>query len=270
MAKIYGMTGFGVGVVETDLLSVRVELRSWNSKGLDVSIKGPFLLVEWESALRDLLLGSKKIKRGLVRADVFVRPKKISYKVNINYGLWQAIEHVAKDMGLNYQMGFSEFLSVPGLVSYEISQPEKALNPLKQAMRSALKSLLEQRAKEGEAMLLAILQALDLVISRYNMINKRISFLDKQGYFQESHHENGYKRKDVFEEIKRLKMNIDMFKKTLNSRGPKGKRLDFIAQELLRESNTLMAKLVDSELTLYSLELKMGVDRIREVVQNVE
>ncbi len=263
-----GMTGYGVGEVESPRASIRVEVRSWNSKGLDISVRGGFLLPEWEAVVREEVHRSG-VQRGSVRVDVFVRPRQMDYTVIINYGLWRSLQRELSNIGVKGALSMADVMAVPGLVSTSVKNPSQIVPDLKKALKKALRELHSFRQKEGLRMERVVRRLISQAGGLFSRIARRISSLDRQGFFLQDQ-ESGYKRKDVHEELKRLKMNIDMFLIEMKKTGAKGKRLDFISQEIMREANTMLAKIADAKVAKYALELRMVVDRIREVVQNVE
>ncbi len=267
-AVFVGMTGYGVGEVESPRASIRIEVRSWNSKGLDISVRGGFLLPEWEAVVREEVHRSG-VQRGNIRVDVFVRPRQVDYAVIINYGLWRSLQRELTKIGVGGTLSVADAMAVPGLISTSLKNPSQIVPDLKRALQKALRGLHVFRHKEGIRMEKVVRRLISKVEVLFSRIARRISALDKQGFFLQDQ-ESGYKRKDVHEELKRLKMNIDMFLIEMKKTGAKGKRLDFISQEIMREANTMLAKIADARVAKYALELRMVVDRIREVVQNVE
>ena len=260
-----GMTGFGIGEVEDKTCHVKAELRSWNSKSLDISVKGDIFLPEWESLIRKEIIDFG-VKRGHIRAQFYLRIKSPKYNVSINKTLLKELILETEEIGMNLSVSLSDLFSVPDLVSVEMQHNKRMWKLIRQALHKALVLLDKERLKEGKAMQLIILQQIAEIERAFSKIEQKVNSLDKRGFFDEFQ----TKGKDIFEEVKRLKMNIDLFKKTQNSNRAKGKQLDFISQEIMREANTFLAKVIDAKLSKQALKIKVCADRIREVVQNVE
>ncbi len=264
-----GMTGFGTVQVEEEWGTVRVEVRSWNGKGLDISIRGPFLLPEWEYVLRQEIKAFG-IYRGTIRVDLFVQVRNAEYEVVVNKGLMSSLlEGLSEYPQLNEKFSIYDAVKIPGLVQYYLKDPSRITPSLLGAVRQAVKSLMDMRKKEGREIFQLVQFLVKESADLSRKIEERVHDLDKAGFFDIREETSSF-RKDVHEEVKRLKMNIKIFRNKMREKGPKGKAMDFIAQEILREANTFLAKIVDAELSGYALALKLRADRIREVVQNVE
>ncbi len=264
-----GMTGFGTAQVEDKWGVVRIDIRSWNGRGLDVSIRGPFLLTEWESLLRRELK-RVGISRGTVRVDVFVQLRNVEYEVSVNEGLLSSLlRECSKFSQLSEQISVYEAVNIPGVVQYYPKDTSQITSSLLKAFHQAVKTLVDMRRKEGQEMFRVVHGLVREISDLSEKIRKRVRLLDKTGFF-DKREDLSTLRKDVYEEVKRLKMNIKNFRSKMRSSGAKGRALDFIAQEILREANTFLAKIVDTELSNYALSVKLCADRIREVVQNVE
>ncbi len=265
-----GMTGFGVGQEENQRVEVRAEIRSWNNRGLDILVKGPLLFPEWESSVRQRVK-EKGIFRGSVRVDIFVHLREAEYNVVVNKGLLHSLlKEISGLPAINLDtLSFCDLMRVPGLVQFSLKDPSEVVPPILRAVDRALRALIKCRQEEGREMFLIVQQLMNEIVDLSNKMKTRLDVLDREGFFAVGEDVHTL-RKDVYEEISRLKMNIKIFKQKMKQKGPKGRELDFIAQEILREANTFLAKIVDRDLSLLALSMKVKVDRIREVVQNVE
>jgi len=322
------MTGFGahrqpVLIAGKAVALVHVELRSINSRFLDVLIRCPDELRFAETMMREVI--SKKMSRGKIECRIFIQrdldtvsgsETTSGTNSGINSGInSQAILErfnttVLQDLHLHQELIKQQFaqadllsvkdiLNWPGVLKQDdVVSAEVILNPLQLALEEALASLLASRAIEGEALGKSILDRaqkmadlitqieplLPQIIQGYQDklsekllgvlagIDQQVSSLAKGEVADRIRQEivlYGVKI-DIDEEISRLKIHIQAIRNALQKGGPVGKRLDFLMQELQRESNTLGAKSVSQETSDAAIELKLLVEQIREQVQNLE
>jgi len=322
------MTGFGahrqpVLIAGKAVALVHVELRSINSRFLDVLIRCPDELRFAETMMREVI--SKKMSRGKIECRIFIQrdldtvsgsettsgtTSGINSGINSQAVLERFNATVLQDLLLHQELIKQQFaqadllsvkdiLNWPGVLKQDdVVSAEVILNPLQLALEEALASLLASRAIEGEALGKSILDRaqkmadlitqieplLPQIIQGYQDklsekllgvlagIDQQVSSLAKGEVADRIRQEivlYGVKI-DIDEEISRLKIHIQAIRNALQKGGPVGKRLDFLMQELQRESNTLGAKSVSQETSDAAIELKLLVEQIREQVQNLE
>ncbi|MEY4263769.1 MAG: hypothetical protein RL373_337 [Pseudomonadota bacterium] len=326
------MTGFGahrqpVLIAGKAVALVHVELRSINSRFLDVLIRCPDELRFAETMMREVI--SKKMSRGKIECRIFIQRdldtvsgsettsgttsgtnSGINSGINSQAGLERFNTTVLQDLHLHQELIKQQFaqadllsvkdiLNWPGVLKQDdVVSADIILNPLQLALEEALASLLASRAIEGEALGKSILDRaqkmadlitqieplLPQIIQGYQDklsekllgvlagIDQQVSSLAKGEVADRIRQEivlYGVKI-DIDEEISRLKIHIQAIRNALQKGGPVGKRLDFLMQELQRESNTLGAKSVSQETSDAAIELKLLVEQIREQVQNLE
>ncbi len=314
------MTGFGahrqpVLIAGKTVALVHVELRSINSRFLDVLIRCPDELRFAETMMREVI--SKKMSRGKIECRIFIQRDldTVSGSETTSVTTSQAVLErfnatVLQDLILHQELIKQQFaqadllsvkdiLNWPGVLKQDdVVSAEVILNPLQLALEEALASLLASRAIEGEALGKSILDRaqkmadlitqieplLPQIIQGYQDklsekllgvlagIDQQVSSLAKGEVADRIRQEivlYGVKI-DIDEEISRLKIHIQAIRNALQKGGPVGKRLDFLMQELQRESNTLGAKSVSQETSDAAIELKLLVEQIREQVQNLE
>ena len=322
------MTGFGahrqpVLIAGKAVALVHVELRSINSRFLDVLIRCPDELRFAETMMREVI--SKKMSRGKIECRIFIQRdldtvsgsettsgtnSGINSGINSQAGLERFNTTVLQDLHLHQELIKQQFaqadllsvkdiLNWPGVLKQDdVVSAEVILNPLQLALEEALASLLASRAIEGEALGKSILDRaqkmadlitqieplLPQIIQGYQDklsekllgvlagIDQQVSSLAKGEMADRIRQEivlYGVKI-DIDEEISRLKIHIQAIRNALQKGGPVGKRLDFLMQELQRESNTLGGKSVSQETSDAAIELKLLVEQIREQVQNLE
>jgi uncharacterized protein (TIGR00255 family) len=314
------MTGFGahrqpVLIAGKIVALVHVELRSINSRFLDVLIRCPDELRFAETMMREVI--SKKMSRGKIECRIFIqRDLDTALGSETNSGTTsQAVLElfnttVLQDLHLHQELIKQQFaqadllsvkdiLNWPGVLKQDdVVSADVILTPLQLALEEALASLLASRAIEGDALGKSILDRaqkmadlitqieplLPQIIQGYQDklsekllgvlagIDQQVSSLAKGEVADRIRQEivlYGVKI-DIDEEISRLKIHIQAIRNALQKGGPVGKRLDFLMQELQRESNTLGAKSVSQETSDAAIELKLLVEQIREQVQNLE
>ena len=322
------MTGFGahrqpVLIAGKAVALVHVELRSINSRFLDVLIRCPDELRFAETMMREVI--SKKMSRGKIECRIFIQrdldtvsgsettsgtTSGINSGINSQAVLERFNATVLQDLLLHQELIKQQFaqadllsvkdiLNWPGVLKQDdVVSAEVILNPLQLALEEALASLLASRAIEGEALGKSILDRaqkmadlitqieplLPQIIQGYQDklsekllgvlagIDQQVSSLAKGEMADRIRQEivlYGVKI-DIDEEISRLKIHIQAIRNALQKGGPVGKRLDFLMQELQRESNTLGGKSVSQETSDAAIELKLLVEQIREQVQNLE
>ena len=287
---ILSMTGFAAASAEMPGISLAVELRSVNHRYLDVTIKVPDELRSLETVLRERLASAQK--RGKVECRVaLLRTVGAAGGIAINtervQQLATAAASVVRAIPGTAPLSAADVLRWPGVIVDATISPEMLAEQVDSLVQHALSELTSARAREG-AKLRAVLEArctdIETQVAR---VTPRIpalhaAYMEKLGgRLREAGLEPNDDRLkqelalfatriDVAEEVARLTTHVAEIRRVLAQGGPVGKRLDFLAQELHREANTLGSKSVDAELSHVSLELKVLIEQMREQVQNVE
>ncbi|WP_347245764.1 YicC/YloC family endoribonuclease [Thermogutta sp.] len=293
------MTGFGEARLQKDDTSFRVEIRAVNNRFLKVLIRcNEGLPAAVESAIENLV--RKQIRRGTVQVTLFLdrHPRPGDYRINsqVLLGYYRQVEAAALNAGLTPPSGIEPFLMLPGIVS-ELVDPSayvaEILPSLLTVVTEALEQLQAMRIREGHAMAAdmratclriyslseEVEQRAPLVVENYRQrlqermarllgeaagVLKAEDILKEAGLFAE--------RADISEEIVRLRSHIQQFLSVLEEPGDEtpGRRLEFLTQEMFREINTMGAKANDAEISRCVVDMKTQVERLREMVQNVE
>lgn len=288
------MTGYGRGVATRDGRTVSVELKSVNNRFLDISCKLPKSLAYLEDAVQKGV--KQKISRGSV--DVFLTYENLtesSKKVNIDKAL--AAEYIAAAKTLRAEFRLEDDFDVTALLRtpevVSVSVPEDARDVVTELTRSAVEQAVEcleaMRKTEGDGIyadlskLIGNLEKLlkqaaaraPQVVADYKtgLIARVKELLD--GYEPDEAkllNEVAFfaDKADVNEEISRLASHIGQFKAICKENAPKGRRLDFLSQEMVREVNTMGSKSNDITLTGYVVAMKNEVEKIKEQIRNVE
>lgn len=287
------MTGYGKSVLENDSISIKVEIKSVNSRYLDINFKSSRGLSFMEDKIRGMVKSA--ITRGKVDIYIGMRGNTgISKSVTIDENLAalykDALYKLKGRLGLRGKAAISDFSSVPGILSIEENDPdEDEISPLViAAFKNALDSIVDMKITEGRAlekdMLLKIKDMKEIVTGieasadglteiYREKLTARISELmdgvdvDQSKIAQEVAFFAD--KSSIDEEITRLKSHISQFEENITKRTV-GRKLDFIVQEMNRESNTIGSKSASLELTNYALELKSIIEKMREQAQNIE
>lgn len=270
------MTGFGCREAETPSFGkISVELRSTNHKFLEVVFHLPEGFLALEDKMKKEI--EAKLKRGRVTCGiniagtlghVFINEKLLKeYLATIN--------RIKKNFALGGQMSLDALVRLPGVLSLAESSVSKVkIWPhLKPLLAQALGDLVKMRKKEGlalegflKARALALQAMLEKVKARFKDVIKK-----KAAEFTTPDERAAFlKDADISEEIERLSFHIKNLKNKLSKIGSLGKELDFIAQEMQREANTMGAKSCDVGISSYVVQMKSQIEKIREQVQNVE
>lgn len=294
------MTGFAVAVSELTRGSVSVELKSVNSRFLDLSLRITDELRAVEPALREAI--SKALSRGKVECRVswLKRHDGPAQALNANAlgALAQLEQTLRRQLPSLAPLSVGEVLSWKGILDCEEESPETQHQAALDAANQALESLQACRHREGDALRTALLErcgAVEVIVAE---LQKRVplilSALEKKlhdrlsqaltsplgsaaGLTREDVAERIRQevtlyglRADVDEELSRLSTHVTEVRRILAAGGPVGRRLDFLMQELNREANTLASKASAVDLTHAAVELKLTIEQMREQIQNLE
>lgn len=291
---IKSMTGFGRCEVADEKRKFTVELKSVNHRYLDVNIKMPKKLNFFESAIRNLL--KEYIERGKV--DVYITYEDYTednYSLRYNAALAGEylgyLNAMAEEFRLENDIRVSTLSRYPDVfVMEEQDIDEKELwSGLEKALRGACEQFVDSRVKEGEALKADLLDKLDAMLSDVDFIEERSPQIMKEyrTRLEEKIQEIlGDRQIDdariatevtiyadkvcVDEETVRLRSHIMTTKDTLLAGGSIGRKLDFIAQEMNREANTILSKANNIEISDIGIDLKTGIEKVREQIQNIE
>ena len=286
---ISSMTGFAAITRPTVGGTLTFEIKSVNSRFLDLAFRFPDELRELEMPLRELL--AKQLARGKVecRAGWSINTAEINETLDANR--LQALHRLAEEVTSVFKdtrgLSTADVLRWPGVVQ-TAALDWAALMPQYQAMAAeAIKGLKEARAREGErladliqertaAMRALVAKAEPLIPAAQQAFadKARAKLIEVMGAAEDERIRQELTlyavRTDVAEELGRLKVHLDEVDRVVSAQGQAGKRLDFLMQELNREANTLGSKSVSTEVSAIAMELKLLIEQIREQVQNIE
>ncbi len=291
---IKSMTGFGRCEVANEKRKFTAELKSVNHRYLDVNIKMPKKLNFFESAIRNLL--KEYIERGKV--DVFITYEDYSednfslkYNPTLAGEYLKHLNDMAEQFGLDNDIRVSTLSRYPEvLVMEEQNIDEKELwAELETALRGACEQFVESRIREGENLKNDLCMKLDNMLGYVDFIEERSPIIMKdyrtrlEDKIRELLGDRQIEESRIItevtiyadkicvdEETVRLRSHIQSVKDTLNQGGGCGRKLDFIAQEMNREANTILSKANSLEISDTGINLKTDIEKVREQIQNIE
>ncbi len=285
---LLSMTGHGSASVQNDQVQVLVEIRTVNNRFLKVSVSSD-LDASFQSKVEGMV--REKIQRGAVNLRIQFQflGENSQYQINLP----QLDAYRSQLDGYPQILESGNFLNLPGVVleSIDESSLETAWPTIESAVSQALQKLVEMRQSEGTAMLNDLSSNCDILKDHVEKIKnlapivvedygKRIT--DRINRMLEEHEvsvatsdlikEVGVfaERVDTSEELVRLDSHIDQFRSIASGKDSHGRKLDFLTQELLRETNTIGSKANNAEIASHVVEMKTIIERIREMIQNIE
>lgn len=291
---IKSMTGFGRYEAVTDECKISVEIKAVNHRYLDLTLKMPKKFNFFEAAMRGLL--KNYIQRGKV--DVFVSyedytEEKVCLKYNSSLAAeyMESFEKMAEQFGIENDVKVSLLSRCPEVLTMEQApeDEEQLWHILERALRGAAENFVEARISEGDNLKADLLGKLEDMIGLVDYIEERSPRVieEYRQKIEDKVHElllnNAIDESRILtevtifadkicvdEETVRLRSHIEGMKKELAAGGSVGRKLDFIAQEMNRESNTILSKSNDLEISDRAIILKTEVEKVREQIQNIE
>lgn len=290
---LLSMTGFGKDTFSNDNFTIETEIKSLNSRYLDLSIKLPRELSQHEFAIRELL--KSKIIRGKISVTFnLVANNSLNEDVQLNEIEFNKIISLLKK--IKDSANTTEEITLDQILLFKdnlVDQLEKGIevevDVLVSSLDRAIEQLIEMRSKEGTELKLDLEHRIDnikLALSKIENLSKTATvdyfekfkerakklyeeFVDDKDRFQlelailsEKH--------DITEECIRLHSHIKIFNETLLNSQDVGRKLNFICQEINREVNTINSKSISSEISHLGINIKEELEKIREQVQNIE
>lgn len=300
MKPIASMTGFAVATRPTAIGPVTAELKSVNSRFLDLSVRFPDELRSVEPALREAI--GARVNRGKMECRLSLSRVATESAGGINTEALAHLRRLATEVRAVVpdaaELTTADVLEWPGVVDAPVADPEALRGAVLEALGEALDALSASRQREGAALRTVLLghcdaietiaaqvkaRAPDLLAAVERKLVERLeqalggalakaSTLTREDVSDRIRQEVTLYglRMDVDEEIKRLSTHVTEVRRVLDAGGPVGRRLDFLMQELNREANTLGSKAAAIEMTNASVELKLLIEQMREQIQNLE
>lgn len=290
---IKSMTGYGKGNISENLRNYQVEIKSVNHRYLDISVKMPRVLSYLEEDVKKVI--SSKVKRGKI--DVFVtfensstEGKEIKINNEIAKMYINQLKQLAEEENILANIEVTEISKYPDVLSVQNTQDDEQIKKeLIEATTIATDKLVRMRQVEGSKMAEDLLKRIEKINQKIEKISElstglieeyvvklreRIQEILKTDIVDETRLAQETvifaDKSSIQEELTRLNSHIHQFKTLLNNEGAIGKKLDFIIQEMNRESNTIASKSVKLEITNLVIEIKTELEDIREQIQNIE
>ena len=284
---IKSMTGFGRGSAKSKEGQINVEIRSLNSRYIDLKFLGYKLSSETEDKFRRVI--SDDLKRGSIKVHIEINKIKDDQVITLNQQRVEQTLNILDDIGEKYgqKLNLAEVINLNDILTFadsNFSDEDKIIN----AIRNALGQLNKMRTNEGKQLykdLTNRVKTMEIYLasikkfsekmpkSKLRDLREKISSLINKDSIDEGRlmQEVAYliERADVTEEIVRVSIHLDNFIKYLKYDDPVGKRLNFLIQEINREINTIGSKSIVSDVTKNIVEMKNDIEKVREQVQNI-
>ncbi len=295
-SSVRSMTGQGAGSVQDEIGTVSVELRSVNQRGIRLLTKMSDALSPMEGQFEQLI--RSQVKRGSIQVSARYAPSHAVPPGSINGAAVVAyatqLHQIRDSLMISDPIDLAGLLQLPGVITYgegASADPEALWGMLREATLFALNGLDAMRADEGEAMADQLRADAGLIsgyLERITALAPRVveQYRDRlEGRVNRFLQERGLEvavvdilrevqlfadRSDISEEITRLSSHLRMFADAIGGDDASGRKLDFIIQEMFRETNTIGSKAGDAEIGSMVVEIKCAIERMRELVQNLE
>lgn len=286
---IKSMTGYGRAKLSKDDREYQIEIKSVNHRYLDISVRIPKQLSYLEETIKKEI--AKKVKRGKI--DVFVTFENNSLEgkeIKINTELAKALKKLAEKENILSDIQVTEISKYPDVLNIQSSQDdEKITEEVLETITIATDNLVQMRETEGNKISEDLLKRLNIINKKVEEIAKLSTGLIEEYVVKLEERINEILKNQeidktrlaqevviyadkcsIEEEVTRLNSHISQFKNLLNSNEAIGKKLDFIIQEMNRETNTIGSKANNLEITNGVIDIKTEIENIREQVQNIE
>ena len=294
MTQIYSMTGFARITGKVQDSGITIEAKSVNHRYLDLKIRLPRELQIFEQKI--VKLARKMFDRG--HMDIWVnfmpgeRHVSVKWNKDLAKGMQNALIDMKTELGLSGEPDLALLASQKDLIviGEDDIPDEEEWSRLSVEFENCFTSLNNMRAKEGESLAADIISRIGVIEKDFEKIKDRVpdvvaihneklearigelignhSELDPQRLAMEVAVMTD--RCDITEEVVRAKSHIEQFRAVLKKDGPKGRKMDFIIQEIFREINTCSNKAQDVEISGLSVNIKAELEKVREQVQNIE
>ena len=284
------MTAFARSELEHEEGLLIWEIRSVNHRYLDVSFKMPEELKNLEVDLKNKL--KNKVFRGKLECALHFKPnanQTLALKVNepLVKALLKAGDALTSDFNVKYDLTVTRLMQWSGVLSVEKSGSETLKSAILETFEAAISILVNFRQQEGQGLkenILFLLDELNMEVAEIekgqcaiqSLLRERIiSRVESMNLAIENNRLEQEvallaQKADISEEIERLKLHLKEVNNMMQSDKAIGRRLDFLAQELHRETNTLGAKSIQASLSKHVVDMKVTVEKIREQAQNIE
>ena len=284
---IKSMTGFGRASYGRSKSKIDVEIRTVNSRYLEIKFRGVLLDPNVEQEIKKII--EKSVQRGNVHIRIELSKNLNSQKINFNKERFETIQEILKNIHVLYgqRLNLSDIISTQDLLKVD-EEENLNKNSIIQAVKSALNQLYEMREEEGK-------QIHNDILNRINILKTKLDNTDNISSKYKSEKQDSLKAKvselidneqidearliqevayyceksDITEEIVRCKSHFNQLVNYIEFEEPVGKRINFLIQEIGREINTIGSKSPQTDVTLDVVEMKSEIEKIREQAQNI-
>lgn len=288
------MTGFGRFESETPERKISVEMKAVNHRYCEISLKMPKKLNFFESAIRNLL--KNYISRGKV--DIFIMyedftegKELVKYNEDLAKSYFDLIKKMGSQFEIDGNISASQLARFPDVFTIEEQQIDEneMWSFIENAIKNAAENFVKTRIAEGEHLKNDLIGKLNGMISMIDFIEERSPqvvdeyrnrlYAKVEELLGNTNMDQGILATEITvfadkicvdEETVRLRAHINNMKNTLNEAENVGRKLDFIAQEMNREANTILSKSSDLDITNTAINLKTDIEKVREQIQNIE
>lgn len=288
------MTGYGRAMKRTAAGHVTVELRSTNHRYLEIEQRWPNGFTALQGRLAEVLRGH--MRRGRIEVLVFIQSsqrdqRQVTFDEALLSRYYEALLELKGRLGLKGSVTLEQLLALPQAVTVTETRPpaEQLWGLIRQTAEEAVRDLTRMRQREGRKLVADLHRQIQDIARHLRAVKARLP----EALAQQRRHIRArllelmsataggsasqlseavalVQAADVHEELVRLESHVSHLRQTLAGGGLIGKRLDFIAQELTREANTLGAKVNDAQASRHVVDIKAAIERIREQTQNLE
>jgi len=290
---IYSMTGYGKGSISKNKTSAEAEVKSVNSRFFEVSLKLPSILFPYDYEIREFI--KTKVQRGKVSVVIHFKKDSvengfvsIDEKKLLNH--LSLIKKIKKAAGIKGEITLEHLLGSKEIFTSQDAELSKAeFEIVKSALNKALDKLVIMKKKEGAELSRDLSARIENIISNvsaietefrksineyHDKLKQRIQELTGNPEINEDRLNIELAliadRADITEECVRLRSHLKFFKETLKNEKEPGKKLNFLCQEMNRETNTISSKSISTSIIHSSVLIKEEIEKIREQIQNIE
>ncbi|MBK9388979.1 MAG: YicC family protein [Bacteroidetes bacterium] len=289
---IKSMTGYGKAVAETMQKKITIEIKSLNSKQLDLNTKLPWLYKEKEPEIRNMV--SQKLDRGKIDFSIFIDSSEQELATVINKATvknyYNQFKEIASDLDfkLDDQI-FSVIMKLPDTLKTDKNEiPEEEWELVRGKIAESIQIIDQYRIEEGISIMTDIIKCIDKILSllsqigtfeegRILKVREKLNAILTENVGNENIDKNRFEQEliyyiekfDINEEKVRLKTHCDYFLETIKTDAPNGKLLNFICQEIGREINTIGSKANDASIQKLVVMMKDELEKIKEQTLNI-
>lgn len=290
---LYSMTGYGRAEYRAGEVEVNVEIRALNNRFLDIAIKSPSILANFDQKMKDII--REQVKRGRLNVNVTIKNFENKYQgLMVNRELakmyFRMVQELRQEFNLEGQIDLAALLAIPEILVYNTeSADEQCWEGVVTALTLALQDLQTMRLREGEVLKADLSRRIEYIdratsdiekiaqgrpAEELDKLRQRLRTMNFNLQVDENRLETEISlladRLDITEECVRLHTHNQMFLKIMAEDDQPGRRLNFLLQEMNREANTIGAKAMDAKISHFVVQMKEEIEKIREQVQNVE